>query len=459
MPVLTLAETPSVLHQEHHRSTPAGGHRRLAFLLDNLGAGGVQRMTFAMARCCADRGHRVEILVCDPAGSLRDALPEGVALTVLPAQAHARTRWLAARADPLGLPQLVLPVLMARRPEGPLACLGGLADHLRSARPDALIAATPRLNLMAVWARRLAGVPTRLLLSERTTPSHDLGHGRKWRKRFLPPLMRRAYAQADAVVAVSNGVAEDLAALAGLPRGLIRTVYNPVVGPDLARLSREPVDHPWFEPGGPPVILSVGRLSGQKDFPTLIRAFARLRAERPARLLILGGGASETATAERIAALRALAADLGVADDLDLPGFAANPYAYMARARLFVLSSAWEGFGNALVEAMACGCPVVSTDCPSGPAEILDHGRYGPLVPVGDDAALAAAMENQLATPPPADVLQARAGEFTVRRATDAYLQALFGEDAPASSAPAAPLSPVRPGNFVASELRSGLSS
>src|SRR4051794_39910981 len=240
--------------------------------------------------------------------------------------------------------------------------------------------------------------------------------------------MRRAYGQADAVVAVSDGVADALARVTGLPRGRIRTVHNPVVGPELEALSREPVAHPWLAPGEPPVVLSAARLTEQKDLPTLLRAFARLRAGRTARLLILGDLPTPERTAARIGELRGLAERLGVGADVDLPGYVANPYAYMARARLFVLSSAWEGFGNVLVEAMACGCPVVSTDCPSGPAEILDGGRYGPLVPVGDDAALAAAMGRVLAASPDPATLRARAAEFTVERATDDYLNGLFGQ-------------------------------
>jgi glycosyltransferase involved in cell wall biosynthesis len=243
--------------------------------------------------------------------------------------------------------------------------------------------------------------------------------------------MRRTYAQAEAIVAVSNGVADDLARLTGLPRERVRTVYNPVVGPELARLAAEPVDHPWFRPGqSSPVVLGAGRLSGQKDFPTLVRAFARLRATMPARLVILGSASTPELTAKRAGELRALAAEKGLVEEVDLPGFVPNPYAYMARSALFVLSSAFEGFGNVLVEAMATGCPVVSTDCPSGPAEILDGGRHGPLVPVGDDAALAAAMARTLAAPPDPAALRRRAAEFTPERATDAYLEALFG-DAP----------------------------
>jgi glycosyltransferase involved in cell wall biosynthesis len=409
---------------------PHLGHQRLAFLLDSLKGGGVQRMTLAIAIRCSELGHAVDLLVCNATGPLRDMLPTNVRLVPLSPSGAARTRLTALRADPAALPALLLPILLAPKPHWAFAYLAALAEHLREERPDALFASTPRLNIVAVLARRLAGVPSRLLVSERTAPSCDLAHGNKWRKRvLLPPLMRHAYAQAEAIIAVSDGVGNDLARVTGLPRDRIRIVYNAVVGPELEPLSRRPVDHPWFRPGAPPVVLSVARLSDQKDLATLLRAFACFRANRPARLLVLGEGGTPEQTAQRLGELRRLAGTLGIGDDVELPGFIMNPYAYMARAKLFVLSSAWEGFGNVLVEAMACGCPVVSTDCPSGPREILDDGRYGPLVPVGDDLALAAAMERVFVTPPDLAALRARAAEFTVDRATTAYLKALFGSD------------------------------
>jgi glycosyltransferase involved in cell wall biosynthesis len=255
----------------------------------------------------------------------------------------------------------------------------------------------------------------------------------KPRQRALPRLMRRTYAMADAIVAVSKTVADDLGSVAGIPRHSITTIYNPVVTPNLPSRASESMDHPWFAPGAPPVVLSVGRLAPVKDFPVLLRAFARVRAVRDAKLIILGEGKDAPETSRRRAELMALATELGVAADVQLPGFAQNPLAYMARAAVFVLSSTWEGFGNVLVEALACGCPVVSTDCPSGPAEILDRGRYGRLVPVCDDVAMAEAILATLDAPPDPEVLRARGALFSADRAVESYLAALFG--APAATA------------------------
>ncbi|MCP4687367.1 MAG: glycosyltransferase, partial [Desulfobacterales bacterium] len=184
-------------------------------------------------------------------------------------------------------------------------------------------------------------------------------------------------------------------------------------------MAGERVDHPWLLSGESPIIVGAGRLTGEKDFPTLIRAFARLRRKRECRLMILGEGKMQ-------GMLESLAAELDVGEDLALPGFVANPYKYMAKAHLFVLSSAWEGFGMVLAEAMAVGLPVVSTDCPLGPREILEDGRHGPLVPVGDVDALSRAMARTLDHPPDPDALRAAANRFTVEACADGYLQ-LFG--------------------------------
>jgi glycosyltransferase involved in cell wall biosynthesis len=211
-----------------------------------------------------------------------------------------------------------------------------------------------------------------------------------------------------------------------------------VVTPELEGLARAPVAHPWFAGEGPPVLLGAGRFVAQKDFSTLLEAFARVRAVRPARLMILGG--SKRPVRER--RLRALAEHLGVGADVALPGLVANPFACMARASAFVLSSRWEGLPGVLIEAMACGCPVVSTDCPSGPREILAGGMYGPLVPVGDAAALAEAILRVLAAPPDRVRLRARAAQFSVERAVDRYLAVLLRDRIVRALPHAVPLQP-----------------
>ncbi len=233
--------------------------------------------------------------------------------------------------------------------------------------------------------------------------------------------MSRAFLGTDAIIGVSDEAGDDLSRVARIPRQRITTIYNPIVTPELPTLAKAPLDHPWFRPGALPVILGAGRLVDQKDFPMLIRAFVRVRQQRLARLVILGEG-------EQRGELEAVAVALAVAEDVALPGFAANPFAWMSRADVFVLSSTWEGLGNVVAEALACGCPVVSTDCPAGPSEILQEGTFGSLVPVGDDAALAMAIIATLDSPLPRERLVERGMWFSVERAAEQYARFIPGK-------------------------------
>jgi len=295
-----------------------------------------------------------------------------------------------------------------------------LAHYLHNAQPDALLSAKTPANLVAIWAKRLAKATTRIVLSERTHLSTGARQSSKWRWRFMGPLIKEVYPQAERIVTVSRGVADDLATTTGLPRETIGTIYNPILTTEIAEKSKAPPSHPWLHSTIIlPVILGVGRLVPQKDFSTLLKAFAYVQKKYPSRLLILGEGRMR-------ASLESMALELGIAENVSFPGFEPNPYAFMARASVFVLSSAWEGLPNALIEALACGCPVVSTNCPSGPQEILDNGAFGALVPVGDDRALGEAIIQTLKHPPNADRLRARAAEFDIHTIAEQYLQALL---------------------------------
>jgi glycosyltransferase involved in cell wall biosynthesis len=229
-----------------------------------------------------------------------------------------------------------------------------------------------------------------VVLNEQNTLSSVSGGENDVRWKLYPELAKWFYPWADAVTAVSSGVADDLAKAARLPQSLIKVIYNPIVTGELQKKAASVLEHPWFRPGEPPVVLGVGRLTGQKAFSVLIEAFARVRKSQPARLVILGEG-------EERPMLEALIRQLGVEQDVDLPGFVSNPYTYMAHAALFVLSSRWEGLPTVLVEAMSLRTPVIATDCPSGPREILRDGQYGQLVAVDDPRALALAIQNSLA--------------------------------------------------------------
>jgi glycosyltransferase involved in cell wall biosynthesis len=366
---------------------------RVALLVPNLGGGGAERVMVDLGNDLARRGLRVDLLVALRGGVL--AAPDGGGYVegVAP---EVRVVPLDARRTLLSIPPLV--------------------RYLRRERPAALLATLTHANVVAVWARRLAGVSTRVVIREANTLSRHTRAAVRLRDRALPWLTRRFYPWADAIVAVSEGVADDLATL--VPRDRVCVLDNPVVGPGLAALAAEPVDHPWLSTDqSRPVVLGVGRLTAQKDFQTLLRAFALVRARRDVRLLILGEG-------EQRPALERLAGELGIAAAVDLPGFESNPFAYMARAAVFALSSAWEGSPNVLIQAMAAGAPVVATDCASGPREILGGGRHGRLVPVGDAEALASAIDRTLAEPrrsPPATAWQ----RFSLDASVDGYLRIL----------------------------------
>lgn len=300
------------------------------------------------------------------------------------------------------------------------AAIAPLARWLRTARPDVLMSHLTHVNVAAAIAIRLAGGRVPLVAVEHNQMDLNFALIRTRSVRLAYRATRLVYPGVARIVCVSDGVARSVRRFARVRGGNIVTIANPVVTPQLHALAAEPAAHPWLADQPPPVILGCGRLVEQKDFATLIRAFATLREGRPARLVILGEGPLR-------APLERLAADLGIAADVALPGFDRNPFAAMRGAAVFVLSSRWEGLPTVLIEALATGVPVVSTDCPSGPDEVLQGGALGPLVPVGDPSALAAAIGSALDAPVASDLRRSRAADFTVERASAAY-EALFRE-------------------------------
>jgi len=376
---------------------------RLAIFIYGLSGGGATRRTITLAQSFVERGHFVDLIVLDPQGPLADQVPAGVELVVLKSagiRLAGALKWRARRNQIS-------------------AAVPALSRYLRQRRPTVLMSAANHVHMSAAWAHRLARVPVPLVLRVSTHLTRSIkGEGHHERPLRLW-LARCLYGWADAIIAVADGIAEDICDHTAIPRDRIFTIYNPTYTADVPVKAAAPLDHPWFAPGQPPVLLGAGRFAAAKDYPTLLKAFARVRAQRPVRLIILGKG-------KRQADVIALAQQLGVAEDVEFPGYVDNPFPWMARAAVFVLSSAWEGFPGVLVEAMACGCPVVSTDCPSGPIEILDRGAYGRLVTPGDDEALSLAIQATLDAPRTPFRLQQRATEFSVDRAVDKYLEVLL---------------------------------
>ncbi|SHE67950.1 Glycosyltransferase involved in cell wall bisynthesis [Desulfofundulus australicus DSM 11792] len=360
---------------------------RLALFLPSLRGGGAERVMVNLARGFAERGLDVDLVLAKAEGPYLSEVPAGV------------------RVVDLGASRVLL-------------ALPGLVRYLRQEKPAAMLSTLNHANIIALWAKRLAGVPTRVVVREANTVSLCSANASSLRGRLMPFLMRRFYPWADAVVAVSKGVTEDLIRTVGLPAEKVRVIYNPVVTEELFKKAEEPVDHPWFAPGEPPVILGVGRLTEQKDFATLIRAFALVRKERRARLVILGEG-------EKRPELEALVQELGQMQHVDMPGFVGNPFKYMRRAAVFVLSSRWEGLPNVLIQALALGTPVVSTDCPSGPYEILAGGRYGKLVPVGEHEELAEAIRKNLTLERENIPTKKATQPFTANEVCSRYLEVL----------------------------------
>jgi glycosyltransferase involved in cell wall biosynthesis len=395
---------------------------RLAVLMPSLTGGGAERVLLQLAREFKGSGHEVDLLVSRVKGSHGEQLPPDIRAIRL-----RRAGDIVGRARAMGAAAgdrmaLLRPVLLPIKSSWALRYLPDLTRYLRENRPDALLSANTWPNLVALWARRRAGVATRVVVTEHVHMSARVRHlAKKWRWRHLPDIVHRSYPRADGIVAVSRGVADDLVTCARLPERRVSSIPNPVVTSALLRKADEPAPHPWLAPGSPPVVLAAGRLHPQKDFPTLLRAIAQARRRRPGlRLVLLGEGAERPA-------LERLARELGIEEALLLPGHVDNPYAFMSRAAVFALSSIYEGLPTVLIEALACGAPVVSTDCPSGPAEILENGRFGRLVPVGDDSALAAAVVAALDAPGDREARRRRGLDFTSEAVARRYLPVLLG--------------------------------
>jgi glycosyltransferase involved in cell wall biosynthesis len=361
------------------------GSTRIALFLPSLGGGGAERVLITLANSLVRRRFAVDFVVWNDSGPFRNLLSEKVNVVVL-------------------------------RQCNPTKLVLGFARFLKEFKPDVVISALFVANIIAAIAKSTSRSRTHLILTEHV-PTHIYlqNEPRLLRRLCIPPLMRITYLVAQDIVAVSRGAAKSLAATVGKNTSKrIRVIYNPI---DLACIDRMAAADDGNITWGIPTIINVGRLIEQKDQQTLIRAFAKVRSRRVCRLIILGEG-------EKRATLAALAERLGVGSDVLMPGFVTNPYSWMRKSALFVLSSKFEGLPTVLIEAMQCGTPVISTDCPSGPAEILENGRWGKLFAPGDVDALARAIDDALNGKFVADVRR-RASDFSTETAVSRYV-ALF---------------------------------
>jgi glycosyltransferase involved in cell wall biosynthesis len=398
----------SNLHSAFAPPHSTGGTRHVAIFMYRLSGGGAQRRSVALANGLAAQGYDVDFIVINDRSKIRDQL-------------SPRLRFIALNSPQWGGLHAALyrrlPFRLIRVYLGAAA----FARYLLAENPGAVIAASNRVLLSAVVARQLAGRPMPLVLRATNFPSGNLNLWAPLRPVVdigLRCLLHLIYPSATMTVAVADGVADEVARLSAVPRERIVTIFEPVLDETVVDKSKAPLAHPWLAAGEPPVLLGVGHLRMQKDFPTLIRAFALARKKRRIRLVLLGEGSQRPR-------LQSVIAALGVADDVYLAGYTENPFSWMARASLFVLSSAWEGLPAVLIEAMACGCPVVSTDCPSGPSEILEYGKYGRLVPCRDPQSLADAIIATLDAPVRRQALIDRAQVFSAKASVDRYIEVL----------------------------------
>jgi glycosyltransferase involved in cell wall biosynthesis len=367
---------------------PKSSLSRVVLFLPDMGrgtGGGTQRVTVNLTRNFVERGLAVDLVLAQKKGPYLSQVAPEVNVIGL----ETRNIWSS-----------MLP----------------LADYFRRTRPIVVLSALDHANVVALLARRVARVPTRIVVSVRTTLSVRLKEN-PYRHPWVLPAVRWTYPWADCVIGNSQGVVNDLLKLVSLPPERVRLIYNPL-SPELAELAQQPVDHPWFSERQCPLFLAVGRLSHEKDFQTLIRAFRCVREKIPAHLMIVGEGVQRPE-------LEALIHALHLESDVALPGFVSNPFSYMAQADVFVSTSIYEGFPNVLLEAMACGAPVISSDCPSGPSELLMDGKYGSLFPVGDVESLATQMITMLEKPTDPDLLRTRAKDFDINTISNQYIHVL----------------------------------
>lgn len=394
----------------------------ISFVLTGLYSGGGERSTLTLARRLIERGHIVDLVLLKKHLHCPQWIPDGLRLFVVDNEPDEATKNIPdyersnARIDSIspcarGYGRLRLAKackwrILALSFSKKLRHAPTIANYIRHERPDIIFPGTRQVDTPVLMAGHLTDHPPPVVPILRNAV--DKRHKRTQRRHRL------LFATAARVVAVSDGVAASAVAEFGIPREKIATIYNPVVSPDIDRLKMQTPDHPWLSDNGPPIILACGRFKKSKDYPTLLKAFSLLSTRRPCRLLILGDG-------ELRNQIEQLVQELNLPEKVSLPGWAGNPFAFMFRASLFALSSRNEGLPGVLIQALACGCPCVSADCPSGPAEILQGGEIGPLVPVGDHAALADAMARTLDNPPDKRKLIARAGFFSVERSVQMY--------------------------------------
>lgn len=357
---------------------------KIALYLPSLQGGGTEKNVLTLARNFASQGYSVDLVLSKAEGPLMPDVPENIPIINLKASR-------------------------------PLKSIPGLVKYFKQNKPTIFFSALTYRNLVAIIAKKLSGSKTRLFVSERSTVSKNI----KTRRKLTFLLIRLLYPLADKVIAVSHSVADDLVKTTKINKDIVEVIYNPVVTDNTYEKAKEKIDDQWFYDNGKPIILGIGRLVKVKDFSTLIKAFNKVNKNYPSRLIILGEG-------EERNNLESLVMSLNLnEDDVLLPGFVMNPYKYLSKANLFVLSSIYEGLPTVLIEALALGIPVVSTNCPGGSKEIMENGKWGKLVPVQNDEELAKAMFDTLTSKTDKEALINRGQFFNINASISNYKRLL----------------------------------
>ena len=361
--------------------------RHVCLYFPSYGDGGVEKMTVNLAHGLSDAGIKVDFIVPQQTAPYLSGLEQKVKFITPPSNKSQHLSWLVR--------------------------------YLISSHPDVLMSLKQDASINAIKAKKRCRAETKIVVRTGTALlSRFALRGTIFLKRWYKSRkLKHYYQQADGHITVAQGSRKELHELIQIPEDAIIVIKNPVITPSLLKLQHETIDHPWFASSSDPLIMGMGGFRTQKDFSTLIRAFARLRKSRPCRLILAGKGRQEKR-------LVRLCQELGIENDVLFPGFIDNPYPWLKRADLFVLSSLWEGSPNVLTEALALGTPVVATDCQSGPGEILQDGKYGELVPLGDPQAMCEAMARTLDKPLGSEQLAEAARDYTLQASTRSYIRA-----------------------------------
>jgi glycosyltransferase involved in cell wall biosynthesis len=359
--------------------------KTVAFFIPSMTGGGAERVALNLIKEFNTKGWKVDLILNNATGPLLALVPSNIRIISLDTS-------------------------------NTLNKLIKISRYIRAENPSYLISLLDRVNLCGI-AKKLCRSNTKIVVTIHSNTSEEFSSEKGFSTFLKPIFMRASYQLADAIVAVSRGSARDISNLLAWESDRIKVINNPIISSDHTEKYNEAIHHPWFNEEVP-IFLSVGRLEDVKDFPNLIKAFSLVRKQKKSRLVILGEGSLRESLTKLIHQLR-------IEEDVDLYGFEENPYKYIFRCSAFIMSSKYEGFGNVLVEALSLGKPIVSTNCPNGPAEVLEDGLYGKMVAVGDPYSLASEMLNSLNTEVDIDFLKSRALSFSTDLISNQYIDLL----------------------------------